>query len=150
MTFTSSDLNVATISGNKVTIVGAGTTTITASQTGNANHNAAQDITQTLTVLASSVTGLPTNLSSGKMTLYPNPVGKSFTLYFSGNTGFGAGKAIKIVFYNGVGQVIRTINGVLDNSGKTRLFISDLSTGTYTIVITLPNGIQIQRRIVKK
>ena len=150
VTFTSSDLNVATISGNKVTIVGAGTTTITASQTGNANHNAAQDITQTLTVLASSVTGLPTNLSSGKMTLYPNPVGKSFTLYFSGNTGFGAGKAIKIVFYNGVGQVIRTINGVLDNSGKTRLFISDLSTGTYTIVITLPNGIQIQRRIVKK
>jgi hypothetical protein len=48
--FVSSNTAVATISGSTVTIVGAGTTTITASQAGNANYNAAADVTQTLTV----------------------------------------------------------------------------------------------------
>ncbi|WP_316797610.1 MBG domain-containing protein, partial [Pedobacter agri] len=40
VTYTSSNTAVATISGNTVTIVGAGTTSITASQAGNANYNA--------------------------------------------------------------------------------------------------------------
>ncbi len=41
ITYISSDTNVATVSGNTVTIVGAGTTTLTASQGGNANYLAA-------------------------------------------------------------------------------------------------------------
>ena len=36
--------------GKNVTIVGAGTTTIVASQSGNANYNAASNVQQTLTV----------------------------------------------------------------------------------------------------
>ncbi|MDQ8052259.1 MAG: MBG domain-containing protein, partial [Pedobacter sp.] len=50
ITYSSSNTNVATISGNKVTIVGAGTTTITASQAGSANYSAAADVQQTLNV----------------------------------------------------------------------------------------------------
>jgi hypothetical protein len=50
VTFTSSDLNVATISGNTVTMVGAGSTTITASQVGNTNYSAASDVQRVLTV----------------------------------------------------------------------------------------------------
>jgi hypothetical protein len=50
VSYTSSDPNVATVSGSTVTIVGAGTTTITASQSGNANYNAALDVQQSLTV----------------------------------------------------------------------------------------------------
>ncbi len=50
VTFASSNTAIATVSGNTVTIVGAGTTTITASQAGDANYNAAPDVTQTLTV----------------------------------------------------------------------------------------------------
>ncbi|OJJ19189.1 hypothetical protein BKI52_20470 [marine bacterium AO1-C] len=50
VTYASSNTSVATISGNTVTIVGAGTTTITASQAGDANYNAATDVPQTLTV----------------------------------------------------------------------------------------------------
>jgi len=50
ITFVSSNLNVATISGNTVTIVGAGTTEITASQSGNSNYNSANQVMQTLTV----------------------------------------------------------------------------------------------------
>jgi uncharacterized repeat protein (TIGR03803 family) len=48
--YTSSNTSVATISGNTVTIVGAGTTNITASQSGNASYNEAADVVQTLTV----------------------------------------------------------------------------------------------------
>ena len=50
VTYTSSDTDVATVSGNTVTILGAGTTTITASQAGNDDYNAASDVEQKLTV----------------------------------------------------------------------------------------------------
>ncbi len=50
ITFTSSDETVATVSGSTVTIVGAGTTVITASQAGNATYAAAADVNRTLTV----------------------------------------------------------------------------------------------------
>ena len=46
----SSNTAVATINGNAVTIVGSGTTTITASQDGNDNYNPASDVTQSLVV----------------------------------------------------------------------------------------------------
>ncbi|WCT13192.1 MBG domain-containing protein [Mucilaginibacter jinjuensis] len=48
--YTSSNLNVATVSGNTVTIVGGGSATITASQGGNDNYNAATNVQQTLNV----------------------------------------------------------------------------------------------------
>ena len=43
--------SVVTITGNDVTIVGAGTATITASQAGNINYNAATNVVRTLTVI---------------------------------------------------------------------------------------------------
>lgn len=50
ITYSSSDENVATINGNVVTIVGIGTTTITATQAGDANWNPfSQEITLTVT-----------------------------------------------------------------------------------------------------
>jgi hypothetical protein len=51
ITYTSSNTAVATVSGNIVTIVGAGTATITASQVGDNNYNAATDVTRDLVVL---------------------------------------------------------------------------------------------------
>ncbi|OJJ15873.1 hypothetical protein BKI52_36755 [marine bacterium AO1-C] len=68
VTYTSSNTAVATISGSTVTIVGVGTTTITASQAGDANYNAAADVTQDLTVVDApvmSVTQGTTTLASG-------------------------------------------------------------------------------------
>jgi hypothetical protein len=50
VSFSSSNVNVATVAGNTVTIVGPGTTDITASQAGDATYVAANDVTQTLTV----------------------------------------------------------------------------------------------------
>jgi len=50
VSFTSSNLGVATVSGNQVTLVAAGNTTITATQAGNENYEAATSVTQELTV----------------------------------------------------------------------------------------------------
>src|SRR5208337_215697 len=50
VTYTSSNPAVATVAGNTITIVGAGTTNITASQAGNANYSAAPNVVQALTV----------------------------------------------------------------------------------------------------
>jgi hypothetical protein len=48
--YSSSNTSVATISGSTVTIVGVGSSTITASQGGNVNYNIATPVNQTLTV----------------------------------------------------------------------------------------------------
>ncbi len=50
VTYASSNTAVATIVNNQIHIIGVGTTTITASQAGNASYNAAQDVTQSFTV----------------------------------------------------------------------------------------------------
>ncbi|MFT7032028.1 MAG: hypothetical protein ACJA2S_000524 [Cyclobacteriaceae bacterium] len=50
ITYTSSNPNIATVNGNMVTIVGVGTTSITASQSGNENYNAANSIEKNLAV----------------------------------------------------------------------------------------------------
>ena len=50
ISYSSSDETVATIAGNTATILGAGTTTITASQSGDATYNIATEVEQTLTV----------------------------------------------------------------------------------------------------
>lgn len=51
VSYTSSDVSVATVSGATVTITGVGTTTITAQQPGTALYNAASDVPQSFTVL---------------------------------------------------------------------------------------------------
>lgn len=56
ITYVSSDTNVATVSGSTVTIIGAGTTVITASQAGNADYFAAADVDQNLIVTTSTLT----------------------------------------------------------------------------------------------
>jgi Leucine-rich repeat (LRR) protein/sugar lactone lactonase YvrE len=48
--YSSSDPSIASVAGNMITVLAAGTTTITASQSGNASYNAAPDVSQVLTV----------------------------------------------------------------------------------------------------
>ncbi|WP_171805052.1 MBG domain-containing protein [Paludibacter propionicigenes] len=65
VSYVSSNTSVATISGNTVTIVSAGSTDITASQSGNSNYTAATDVVRTLTV----------GKANQVLTLSPLPVG---------------------------------------------------------------------------
>lgn len=82
VTFSSSDLNVATISGNALTIVGAGTADITASQNGNATYLAATPVVRTLSVGKASLTAKADN--AGKVYGEVNP---TFTIAYSGFIG---------------------------------------------------------------
>ena len=50
ITYTSSDSDVATVSGNMVSIIGAGEVEITASQAGDDTYSEATDVTQSLTI----------------------------------------------------------------------------------------------------
>lgn len=115
VTYVSSNTNVATVSGNMVTIVGVGTTNITASQAGNVNYNAATDVVHSLTVTQRqlTITGLTgvnrqynaTNVATvsgsatlngvlaadtGNVTLSVEPT------YTFANANIGTGKAITI------------------------------------------------------
>jgi len=64
VTYTSSNTAVATITaGNKVHIIAAGNTTITASQAGDANHGAAIDVQQPLQIDAKTINVTPTATS---------------------------------------------------------------------------------------
>lgn len=56
VTYISSNTAVASVSGNVVTITGAGSTNITASQSGNSSYNAAVDVVQGLTVNQKTLT----------------------------------------------------------------------------------------------
>ena len=109
ISYASSNTSVATVSGNDVTIVGAGTTTITASQGGDANYNAATQVGRTMTVnkaaqsitfnaLVSKTVGdanftLPLNASSGLVISYQSSntsvatiVGNTVTIVAPGST----------------------------------------------------------------
>ncbi len=66
VSYASSDTSVATVNGATVTVVGPGTTQITASHAGNGVYGPAQNVVQTLTVLASQTV---TRLSSATTTL---------------------------------------------------------------------------------
>ncbi|WP_291127435.1 beta strand repeat-containing protein, partial [Flavobacterium sp. UBA7682] len=56
VSYVSSNTDVATVSGNTITIIGQGSTTISASQTGNVNYTAATTVDQTLTVNKKNLT----------------------------------------------------------------------------------------------
>ncbi len=69
VTYASSNPAVATVSGDQVTIVGVGSTIITASQAGDQDHLAAVDVPQTLTVVRANplaVTGGPYKVLIGQ------------------------------------------------------------------------------------
>ncbi len=132
VTYSASPAGVVTIAGNVVTIVGAGVTTITASQAGNTNYSAATDVPQTLTVNQANQTitfaAIPTkttadapfNLtgtaSSGLTVSYSssNPavadvVGNVVTIYTTGTTIITATQAGNANYLPAT-NVLRTLN----------------------------------------
>jgi hypothetical protein len=119
VTFASSDTNVATIAGNTVTIVGAGTTTITASQAGNANFYAAADVQQALVVDKNSQTisfQKPANHEQGDIFSLTASSSSNLPLtYQSSNTAIASfnGSTLTLI---GHGDVIITVSQLGDNN----------------------------------
>ena len=90
ITYSSSNTAVATVSGNTVTIVGAGTTTIIASQSGNLNYNPATEFTRSLTVTAPPILTWNTFGNTGTETTQPSSSNNaniaSATLNYTGSS----------------------------------------------------------------
>jgi len=92
LSYGSSDPSVATVSGGMVTIVGVGTTTITASQAGNADVLPATPVPQTLTVDPTAATVSLGNLSQTytgaplAATVVTNPLGLAVSVTYNGST----------------------------------------------------------------
>jgi hypothetical protein len=114
VTYTSSNPSVATVSGNTVTIVGVGTTIITASQAGNANVAPAADVTQTLTVNPATQTisfaALPNKLLSDVPFVLTATASSGLPVsYSSSNTAVAtiSGNTVTII---GLGSTVITAN----------------------------------------
>ena len=124
VTYTSSDPSVAAITGNTVTIIGIGTTTITASQGGDSNWNPANDVRQVLTV----VEGCP---------LADLPI-DNFQIQTASETC--ADKNNGNILINAVANLdyVATVNNETYNF-TSRLLITDLAPGKYPVCIRI-NG----------
>jgi hypothetical protein len=91
VTYTSSNNAVATVSGNLVTIVGAGIATITASQGGDGNYNPAPVVSQTLTVNKAPATITLDNLNviydgtAKPVSTSPTPSGLLVAITYAGS-----------------------------------------------------------------
>ncbi|WP_173003089.1 MBG domain-containing protein [Chitinophaga sp. SYP-B3965] len=123
ITYTST--GVATIVGNNIHITGAGTATITAHQAGNANYNAAADVSVTLTVNKKTLT--VTADDKTKVYGQPNPV---FTYTI---TGFVFGET-EAVFTTPI-----SINATGTTGGTHPITASGAAAANYTF--TYVNGI---------
>ncbi len=167
ITFSSSNTSVATISGSTVTIVGSGTTTITASQAGDASFHPASDVTQILTVNklnqtitfnalanrntgdanftlnATTTSGLPITYSSSN-TAVASVSGNTVTIVGGGTTTITASQAGNGT-YNPAIDVAQTL--IIDKQNQTIIFnpLSTKSTGdpNFTLGATTTSGLPI-------
>lgn len=96
-TYVSSNPAVATIVNGQVQIKGAGTTTITAKQSGNVNYNAASEVSQELIVTVKTAVGQIPVVNDFE--IYPNPASDFVTLKFNSFRS-------AIIIYNSVGAVV--------------------------------------------
>lgn len=148
ISFSSSNLAVAQVAGNQVTITGAGSATITASQPGNVNFLAAVPVPQTLTVV-SRIIRVPAPLSMGDVFLGETktqvlliesigtaPLTVSTIVYPSGFSG-----TTKLVGANTELSLTFTPTDVVDYQGDV-VILSDATSGSNRINV-LGKGVKI-------
>jgi NifU-like protein involved in Fe-S cluster formation len=121
VSYFSSNTLVATIVGKTVSIVGAGTAEITATQSGNANYNAAPELKQTLTVNVTTGIGVS---QTDKIEVYPVPTNNFVTIKMS----MSENKPVRYTLYNQNGKAVMT-NKVSED--KFDINLKYLSKGVY-------------------
>jgi hypothetical protein len=125
--FTSSNPAIASVSGNVITAVSAGTVSISASQAGNAAYAAATSVSQNLTIDA--VLSIENPLSPEKqITLYPNP---AKDILFIKILVTNLPKEINLELFNTTGQLVKRYKEEPNSNNQLMLDISDFSEGVY-------------------
>ncbi|MEQ9167781.1 MAG: T9SS type A sorting domain-containing protein, partial [Fulvivirga sp.] len=134
VTYSSSNEAVATVQDNLVTIVGAGQTTITASQGGNDHFAPAASVEQTLDVL--TITGTTDLLNITSIELFPNPVSGLLTIKGIWDAD------VEIRIFDNTGIIIKHVT-----TGTSELVLEtdDLKKGLYTVMIQQSNEIKYLR-----
>jgi pectin methylesterase-like acyl-CoA thioesterase len=126
VSYSSSNIDVAVIGGNTVTLTGVGTTDITASQEGNFLYYPASDVVQTLTVdVASSADEVKFSGTTG-IKIYPNPESSTINIKRVENDPENA------AIYDLKGQKVLEISL---NSQEQSVDISHLNKGIYFLKI---------------
>ncbi len=119
VSYTNSNPDVATVSGNTVTITGVGSTTITASQTGNALYLPAGNVSRTINVAPFGITSQPV---SGTVNVTSNA---TFTVGGSSAAPLSYQWRKDVVIVSGATNATFTLSNVQTNQA-----------GNYTVVIT--------------
>lgn len=133
VTYTSSNATVATIVSNNIHIVGQGTATITASQSGNTLYNAAATQTQTLTV-----TGLTQTISFGAL---PNKV--IGDVDFSPGATASSGLAVSYASSNTAVATIVGNNVHIVSAGSTIITVSQNGNSTYSPAVSVSQNLNV-------
>lgn len=133
VSFTSSNPSVATISGNEVTITGAGETEITALQQGDENYQPATPVSQIL-VVKNELTSIE-NLSQAKIKIfiYPNPL--TSYLYIK-KEGFESNQPMSITINDVTGCEVINLTTLEHQPG---LDLRHLSSGIYYLRLVQGN-----------
>ena len=136
VSYSSSNASVASVSGNTVTIVGAGITDITASQAGDGDYAAATGVEQSLVVNMRTVTSLEQE-APDKIILHPIPANN--TIYID----MGDQKLLEMT--------ITDLNGkqLTVHAQDSQLDISSLKEGYYILRITTDQGV-FSQKIIKQ
>ncbi|MEQ9377514.1 MAG: T9SS type A sorting domain-containing protein [Imperialibacter sp.] len=125
--FISSDTTVALVDGEILSLVGVGTTIITASQEGNDNFLPAVEVNRELSV--SEVAGIA-NLLPNMVGAYPNPTDDFLLL----GTGVEL-KDLNYSIYTIDGRIVR-IGELQSDQPEKRIYFGELKSGIYIIKIT--------------
>ena len=117
----------ATISGNTVAIIGAGTVTVRASQGGNDNYNPAPDVDQSFTVTATAARANTTTVVTSSVN--PSVFGQSVTFTATVSSGVGTPTGT-VSFKDGATNLG---SGTLNVSGQETFTTSSLGVGSHSI-----------------
>jgi hypothetical protein len=121
--------SVCTVSGTTVTVIGAGTCTVTASQAGNANYAAATDVAQAFTVATRAASVTPNAASKAFGAADPSPL-TTGTL-----SGFLAGDAVTATYSRVAGEAVGTytISATLSPAGVLSNYSITYNTAAFTV-----------------
>ena len=136
VSYNSSDVSVATISGSTVTIAGAGTTEIAANQEGNNNYNPAPEVRQVLTVESASSVN---DTQMEGVRIFPNPVTDVLIIELEKPMA-----KLQYSVMNMAGSII--LSGEIDNS-QTIISFKNNKAGVYFVKLS-GNGKTVTYKII--
>lgn len=138
ITYTSSNTDVATISGNTITLKAAGVTIITASQSGNTNYNAAESKFQLVNITTLNKDSF--SINENAIILYPNPVSLKLELKLNSE------EKLLISIFDTTGKLL---NEITDYKSENEIDVSAYAAGNYFLKIKGANGKIAIKRFIK-